>query len=290
MKRCLGSPISPPPLSLPQDEAQFTFERAARAAAPRVAGLPVFGLGHSMGALAHCLIAARYSVERAGNVFLSFNNKPATDAIPLFAPVLSPLAQGLNPIITQWSVSPLKSGVERVQKQLRHGHADKRTNGLIWRHTDRNTHCAETPFLFCSIRTPSGSDASERFRHSTACFNSPSLALLHSIDRRESAPKRLRELFPLIDQLEPLTLDVAAGRTEFSPSPAETARLIRAYYGVRRNLLVRFKADTIDETPALAAVLQESAAAANLLELTLQARARGRVLSFSRLLCTCARA
>ena len=46
-----------------------------------------------MGALAHCLIAARYNVERAGNVLLSFNNKPATDAIPLFAPLVAPLAQ-----------------------------------------------------------------------------------------------------------------------------------------------------------------------------------------------------
>lgn len=47
---------------------------------------------------------------------------------------------------------------------------------------------------------------------------------------------------------------------------------MRSYYNVRRNLLVRFQADSIDETPALAAVLQESAAASNLLELTLQAR------------------
>lgn len=50
---------------------------------------------------------------------------------------------------------------------------------------------------------------------------------------------------------------------------------MRTYYAVRRNLLIRFKNDSIDETPALAAVLQESAAASNLLELTLQARARG---------------
>jgi predicted alpha/beta hydrolase len=51
---------------------QFTFDRASRALAPRLApGLPVWGMGHSMGALAQCLIASRYAVTRAGNVLMS---------------------------------------------------------------------------------------------------------------------------------------------------------------------------------------------------------------------------
>lgn len=65
------------------------------------------------------LSSAADNVSRAGNVLLSFNNKPATDAIPLFAPVLSPLAQGLNPLLSQWSQSPLRGGVELVQRQIR---------------------------------------------------------------------------------------------------------------------------------------------------------------------------
>lgn len=250
------------------DEAQFTFDRARQALGARAQGLPVFGLGHSMGSLAHLLICARCAlnpntptrprggdvpvplpmrpsapasprlrrrppvavppplspprraadnVARAGNALLSFNNKPATDAIPLFAPVVSPLAQGLNPLLSQWPSSPLRGGVDLLRSQL-----------------------------------------------------------------RGAAPPRLRALLPILDQLEPLTLDVAAGRSEFSPAPAEAARLVRTYYGVRRNLLVRFKDDAIDETPALAAVLQESAAASNLLELTLQAREAAVVVSIGR--------
>lgn len=175
------------------DEVQFAFDRAARALASRLppgGGLPVWGMGHSMGALAQCLVAARYAAPRAGNVLLSFNNKPASDAIPLFGPVVSPLAQGLNPLVTGLATSPLRPGVDSLAQQL-----------------------------------------------------------------RAAAPPVVREALPLLDQLEGLGLDVAAGVTEFTPSPAETQRLISANYRVPRTLLLRFKDDSIDETPSLAATL-----------------------------------
>ena len=203
-----------------------------------------------MGALAQCLIASRYAVSRAGNILMSacacvllrpwnqeasdrhdpawparshagFNNKPATEAIPLFAPVVSPLIQGLSPLLSGYATSPLRGGVEALSTQL-----------------------------------------------------------------RGQLPPLVRDVLPLLDQLEPLTMDVAAGRcaqrtaasigpfaqrspaaaprSEFTPAPAETARLVRTYYTVARTLLIRFRDDTIDETPALAAVLTESAGAAAL--------------------------
>jgi hypothetical protein len=40
--------------------------------------LPRYGVGHSLGALLHALIASRYPITSAGNVLMSFNNKPAT--------------------------------------------------------------------------------------------------------------------------------------------------------------------------------------------------------------------
>ena len=173
------------------DEVQFAFDRAVRALAQRLpADLPVWGMGHSMGALAQCLVASRYAVPRAGNVLISFNNKPASDAIPLFGPVVSPLAQGLNPLVTGITTSPFRPGVDSLAQQL-----------------------------------------------------------------RNAAPSVVREALPLLDQLEGLALDVTSGRTEFTPSPPETQRLIQANYRVPRTLLIRFKDDSIDETPALAATL-----------------------------------
>jgi hypothetical protein len=50
-------------------------------------GLPIYGLGHSMGCKLHLLICSLFEVQRAGNIFLAFNNFAVDQAIP-FAPLL----------------------------------------------------------------------------------------------------------------------------------------------------------------------------------------------------------
>ncbi|MEM6611716.1 MAG: DUF1350 family protein [Cyanobacteria bacterium P01_C01_bin.72] len=44
--------------------------------------LPVYGMGHSMGCKLHLMIGSLYDVERAGNILISFNNYPASRAVP----------------------------------------------------------------------------------------------------------------------------------------------------------------------------------------------------------------
>jgi Protein of unknown function (DUF1350) len=44
--------------------------------------LPIYGVGHSMGCKLHLLICSLFSVKRAGNVLISFNNFPARRSIP----------------------------------------------------------------------------------------------------------------------------------------------------------------------------------------------------------------
>ncbi|MEA5510463.1 DUF1350 family protein [Crocosphaera sp. UHCC 0190] len=44
--------------------------------------LPTYGIGHSMGCKLHLLIGSLFSVERAGNILISFNNYPVKKAIP----------------------------------------------------------------------------------------------------------------------------------------------------------------------------------------------------------------
>ncbi len=44
--------------------------------------LPVYGIGHSLGCKIHLLIGSFFSVERAGNILISFNNYPVNQAIP----------------------------------------------------------------------------------------------------------------------------------------------------------------------------------------------------------------
>ncbi|NEU73431.1 DUF1350 domain-containing protein [Hassallia byssoidea VB512170] len=59
------------------------IERLHDSSALRKRYLPIYGLGHSMGCKLHLLIGSTLSVERAGNILISFNNYAARDAIPL---------------------------------------------------------------------------------------------------------------------------------------------------------------------------------------------------------------
>ena len=191
------------------DENQFLFDRAAKALGAEIEGLPVYGVGHSMGALMHAIIGARYALpDRVANVFVSFNNKPATDAVPLFAPVVAPGLQALSPVISGALGSPLREPTRAIDAQL-----------------------------------------------------------------RAAAPPAVRELLPVIDQLEPVLMEVANGADEFVPAPDDAKDLLRKYYGVRRNLLVRFRDDGIDETSTLAAVLTDSSAIAETLDLSVRSLA-----------------
>lgn len=64
--------------------------------------LPIYGMGHSMGCKLHLLIGSLFSVERAGNILISFNNYAAREAIPL--------VQQVNPTFTlEFTPSPLET-------------------------------------------------------------------------------------------------------------------------------------------------------------------------------------
>ena len=60
-----------------------------------------------------------------------------------------------------------------------------------------------------------------------------------------------REAIPLVQQVTP-TFAI-----EFTPSPLETNALVQERYGVRRNLLIKFTNDTIDQSAALTELLQK---------------------------------
>ena len=61
-----------------------------------------------------------------------------------------------------------------------------------------------------------------------------------------------REAVPLVEQFSQFAPDFTV---EFTPNPLETNRLIESHYQIRRNLLVKFSNDTIDQTRLLATLL-----------------------------------
>ncbi|KAJ3683114.1 hypothetical protein LUZ60_013341 [Juncus effusus] len=188
------------------DEAQFKFDRCLRYLQEPVKELPSFGIGHSLGSVIHLLIGSRYAVQRSGNALMAFNNKEASMAIPLFSPVIVPMAQSFGPILSQLTSSPtIRYGAEMAMKQL-----------------------------------------------------------------QSVSPPLMKQVLPLVEQLPPLYMDLVKGREDFSPRPDETRRLIKSYYGVSRNLLVKFKDDTIDETPTLAQVLSSESAISSVLDMSMR--------------------
>jgi hypothetical protein len=74
-----------------------------------------------------------------------------------------------------------------------------------------------------------------------------------------------RRSIPLVDQMTQITTQLspftpqfaAAFNVEFTPSPEETNHLIEQQYQVKRNLLIKFKNDDIDQTRSLTAALEQ---------------------------------
>lgn len=64
-----------------------------------------------------------------------------------------------------------------------------------------------------------------------------------------------QQAVPLVEQLTQL-VSPQAFSVEFTPSPQETNRIISDRYQVRRNLLIKFTDDTIDQTLPLAQLLE----------------------------------
>jgi len=89
--------------------------RDSRDAMSRVpADLPVFGVGHSCGSLMHTLLPVLFPQEcpRVANVLVSWNNKPAKEAIPQFDEVVVPFVKTLlddNPAATELRASLVRT-------------------------------------------------------------------------------------------------------------------------------------------------------------------------------------
>jgi hypothetical protein len=62
---------------------EYTLESLQDSGKLRKLYLPTYGVGHSMGCKLHLLIGSLFSVQRAGNILISFNNFAANEAIPL---------------------------------------------------------------------------------------------------------------------------------------------------------------------------------------------------------------
>lgn len=80
--------------------------------------LPIYGIGHSMGCKLHLLIGSLFTVERAGNVLMSFNNFSARDAVPLVEQLSSVFSQMPSGFSLEFTPSPLETN-QLVEREYR---------------------------------------------------------------------------------------------------------------------------------------------------------------------------
>eukprot|EP00636_Phaeomonas_parva_P003374 CAMPEP_0118867394 /NCGR_PEP_ID=MMETSP1163-20130328/11013_1 /TAXON_ID=124430 /ORGANISM="Phaeomonas parva, Strain CCMP2877" /LENGTH=480 /DNA_ID=CAMNT_0006801803 /DNA_START=79 /DNA_END=1521 /DNA_ORIENTATION=- len=72
------------------------FDAAALPLAQEYGAIPVVGVGHSCGALLQSLITSLFpETPRVGNVLISWNNRPAAEAVPGFETTIIPLSKAL---------------------------------------------------------------------------------------------------------------------------------------------------------------------------------------------------
>lgn len=73
------------------------WERVESDLAARYGALPVIGLGHSAGCVFHALGSSLFddAMQKAGNVLVSFSNRPARKAIPEYERVVLPVARAI---------------------------------------------------------------------------------------------------------------------------------------------------------------------------------------------------
>lgn len=177
--------------------------------------LPVIGMGHSCGALLQTLIASEFNyTSRAANVLISFNNKPAKEAIPNFDDVVQPLSAQIM-----------------------------------------------------GTSNPSAASARDAIAAARSVFD----GLLENVGASDVAPPVVKdELVPAVkqglevaDQIPDILASIAAGTTEFTPTPEQTREIARAQYRVNRTFILQFENDAIDESPEIEGVLRKASEASS---------------------------
>ena len=220
-------------------EAEAGDARARRGSGS-IASLPQFALGHSLGALMQVLLCctyAEYAQSCTGSALLSYNNKPASEAIPAFEQLFVPALAPLEPLTRTAAYTGAIEGA-RALRQFGFGLARA---GLE----------RASPLL-----SGGGGQGGAASSSAASTVGADVAAQL------EVALRDAEALASLADQVPALLADIASGTSEFTPAPEEMRSLVgSAYSRPRSPLVVQFSVDSLDESPGLMSALPDAAGA-----------------------------
>ena len=187
----------------PAAEINEKFGRAKSALVNEYGELPQLAMGHSLGALMQVLLSCTYSEYAdacAAAALISYNNKPASDAIPAFEQVFVPALAPLEPLTRL----PALDEARDAAKQFRDFGFGLARQGL-----DAN---------------PLGGILDQ--------FGPPG-AQAAVTEAAEAALRDAEALAGLADQIPDVLSQIARGSSEFTPTPTEMASLVASSYSVR---------------------------------------------------------
>ena len=215
-----------------------------------LASLPVFGLGHSLGAKLLLLLGSEQSMAeaagpRAANALVSFNNFPASRSVPLFEQAIA-MGGGLQ-------AGGLQAAVGAVDAVAAAGRAAGDQVSDIGARLQRGEALGDSlGELGASLGAGLG-DLGAKLGANVG--GSPAAPLPDFADGLRAAADAFASMGGETASSGAYGRGVADGAggsgADFSPTPAETEELVLQEYRVGRNLVVRFVDDSLDQSVGL---------------------------------------
>jgi len=245
------------------DEIISKFELVAPSLARQYGAIPVVGVGHSCGALLHMLITSLFpDTPRAANALLSYNNRPVSEAIPVFEQLIVPAFSN-----EEANGSKLIKAVIEVMRQQVRGEvpSDGALQSLLRaipimdplsrlavdtllkpQSDDKNV----TTIIPPSIR--------ELLTNSITQPTYNAISTLPTLINGLSLPELLNQTLDFVTQIPKLIDEVQCGARDFVPTPTAMSSAARRAYRCRRTLLLQFENDNLDDSILLEGYLREA--------------------------------
>jgi len=225
------------------------FEQIAAPLARTYGALPVVGIGHSCGALLQLLITSLFpDTPRAANALISFNNKPVSEAVPVFEEI----------------VAPFFTFVAARNDTRRNSGGDVIAVSLQLAKAAAVGELPDDPLLSRAVQllVPPGFESLTRnkqvtlpkaLRDAWKSVTAPTLDALTTAG--VDAVPVLYETLEVLEQIPMLIEEVADGARDFVPTPSRVKTAARRAYRARRTLIVKYSDDNLDESDEIEELL-----------------------------------
>lgn len=187
--------------------------------------LPIIGLGHSAGSLFHALASSLFDdiTPKAANVLISFNNRPASSAIPMYQQLVAPTARAAITLANAVP-EPTRTRLLKTPEVLRKALEESPL----------------TPKALISEVMPTADEA--------RMVVEQVWPLLREVAGMKEEEEEIRDEMNKGSRQE--------GAPEFYPNPQDVKDSVASLYAVTSTLIVQFENDELDDSDDIATAIR----------------------------------